>query len=70
MTRYLLPLCSVPQRDPRFERETSASELEIRIEMNRRLAAYFEKKHRTPHEWCAVCREWGVVHEHQAVGSG
>src|SRR5688572_21865648 len=33
------------QRDSRFERDTSASELQIKLEMERRLAQHFEQKH-------------------------
>ena len=54
-------------RDPQFERDKSASELEIKVEMDRRFADYFAKKHGTPWQWCATCRAWDFVHEHEAL---
>ena len=57
----------MPRRDPRFERETSASELQVKSEMDRALAAYFTRKHGTAWRWCPACRAWSDAHEHPAV---
>jgi hypothetical protein len=58
------------QRDLRFERENSAPELQIKMEMNRRFANYFAKKHGAAWRWCATCRAWSTPHEHKAVSNG
>jgi hypothetical protein len=58
------------QRDSRFERETSTSELQIKVEMERRLARHFEQKHGAPWSWCAICQTWGTIHEHLAISHG
>jgi hypothetical protein len=60
----------VAERDPRFERENGASELQIKMEMDRRVTAYFAKKHGTPWRWCATCYAWSAAHEHRAVSNG
>lgn len=58
------------RRDPRFERETSAPELQVKTEMDRQLAAYFARKHGTAWRWCQACRAWSAAHEHNAISSG
>jgi hypothetical protein len=57
------------ERHPRFERDHSGSEAEVKAEMDRRLSDYFAAKHGTPWQWCRTCRVWGEVHNHQAVGN-
>jgi hypothetical protein len=58
------------QRDARFERERSGSELQIKIEMERRLGDYFAKKHGSVWQWCPVCQVWTLVHQHQGLRQG
>ena len=57
------------ERDPRFEREHSGSEWQIKAEMDRRLAGYFAAKHGMVWQWCGTCRVWGAAHNHQAVSN-
>lgn len=58
------------QRDPRFEREHTGPEVEIKVEMERRLAQYFAKKYGQVWRWCPQCRVWDIPHRHQAVSNG
>ena len=54
---------------PNLDRE-NANEREIKFEMERRLEAYFTKKHAIYWQWCATCRTWGAVHRHQVASNG